>query len=56
MAAARSSAPRDGARLLLGELRPERRALVLLGVVLLVAVGLPVGAQLLLFILFYEAA
>ncbi|HXH59336.1 ABC transporter ATP-binding protein [Iamia sp.] len=48
MAAARSSAPRDGARLLLGELRPERRALVLLGVVLLVAVGLPVGAQLLL--------
>lgn len=48
MAAAPSSAPRDGARLLLGELRPERRAIAVLAVVLLVAVGLPVGAQLLL--------
>ena len=41
-------APRSGARLLLGELRPERRALAGLGLLLAVAVGLPVIAQLLL--------
>ncbi|WCO65570.1 ABC transporter ATP-binding protein [Iamia majanohamensis] len=48
MATAPASAPRDGARLLLGELRPERRAIAVLAVILVVAVGLPVGAQLLL--------
>lgn len=36
----------NGGRLLLGELRPERRALVVLGVLLVAAVGLPVVAQL----------
>lgn len=41
-------APRSGARLLLGELRPERRALTGVGALLTVAVGLPVIAQLLL--------
>lgn len=48
MATAPDPAPRDGARLLIGELRPERRAIGVLGALLLVAVGLPVGAQLLL--------
>jgi ABC-type multidrug transport system fused ATPase/permease subunit len=38
----------SGARLLLGELRPERRAIAVLIGLLVVAVGLPVGAQLLL--------
>ncbi len=47
-ATASASAPRDGTRLLLGELLPERRALVVLGTLLVVAVGLPVVAQLLL--------
>lgn len=48
MATAPATAPGDGTRLLLGELRPERRAIAVLGVILVVAVGLPVGAQLLL--------
>ncbi len=48
MATAPATATRDGTRLLLGELRPERRAMTVLGVILVVAVGLPVGAQLLL--------
>lgn len=42
------AAPRTGARLLLGELRPERRAVAALAVLLSFAVGLPVVAQLLL--------
>lgn len=41
-------APRSGARLLVEELGPERRALAVLAVLLLASVGLPVGAQLLL--------
>jgi ATP-binding cassette subfamily B protein len=44
----RADAPRSGARLLAGELRPERRAIGLLAVLLVVAVGMPVVAQLLL--------
>lgn len=41
-----SHASPDGVRLLLDELRPERRAVALVGVLLVVAVGLPVVAQL----------
>ncbi len=41
-----SGADPDGVRLLLAELRPERRAVGLVAVVLVVAVGLPVVAQL----------
>ena len=41
-------AARSGGRLLLSELRPERRAIAVLTAVLIVAVGLPVAAQLLL--------
>lgn len=48
--------PRTGARLLLGELRPERRAIAVLVALLVVAVGLPVGAQLLLGLFVDEAA
>lgn len=48
MSTAPDSAPRDGTRLLLEQLRPERRAVIVLGALLVVAVGLPVGAQLLL--------
>jgi ATP-binding cassette subfamily B protein/ATP-binding cassette subfamily C protein len=42
------SAPRSGTRLLVGELRPERRGIAGLAGLLVVAVGLPVVAQLLL--------